>query len=303
MEVVKISKILTSLNGLTETTVRSDKRYFCGQTELGKDVVLYDLYDEVIQGSYDQTAFFVSANPGMAGGSDDKNNFLYNCLYDYLGSRLIWDTAEIFRKFLKVKPNEKINICYIEKIEAKLKVPINIRGDHIYVSKIKHPLLTINLILVNEHYSIDIYKVENIAIEQKVSRIERKPLIMNYKSYEAFDGLQTIKMTNRFVNDIYFFKTDYILVKCEDIKLTLKENFNEFIETADILKAETNNEINLYKTGSYNTTALHLFNQYTKHIKQPENIKQVESMFINGASQGALILIQKDTKDQHIKQM
>jgi hypothetical protein len=57
----------------------------------------------------------------------------------------------------------------------------------------------------------------------------------------------------------------------------------------------------LYKTGSDNVTALNLFNQYSKHIDLPPPIQQVESTFINNASQGALIFNTKGYNGQAYK--
>ena len=95
----EISKILGNLDGLIETSIKSDKWYYCGQTNLGDDVHLYDIYDELIEVSYDQTAFFISSSPGHQGGNDETNDCLYNCLLSYFGHKLIWKTSEDFRKF------------------------------------------------------------------------------------------------------------------------------------------------------------------------------------------------------------
>jgi hypothetical protein len=111
----KISKVLNKEDGLIETSVRSDKWYYCGEVALGSNVKLFDLYDDLTEDEYDQTAFFISANAGTRGGSTKGNNCLYDCLLDYLGNKLIWKTPEEMRKFLKVGLNEKIDISYIEK--------------------------------------------------------------------------------------------------------------------------------------------------------------------------------------------
>jgi hypothetical protein len=58
---------------------------------------------------------------------------------------------------------------------------------------------------------------------------------------------------------------------------------------ADALKKETNSKINLYRTGNYVRTALHLFNEMTQHIPIPDAIKQREGLFIDNSSQGAII--------------
>jgi len=132
----KISKVLKNEDGLIETSVRSDKWYYCGEVALGSNVKLFDLYDDLTEDEYDQTAFFISASPATKGGNSKNNNCLYDCLFDYLGNnKLIWKTPEEMRKFLKVGLNEKIDISYIEQIEKKLNIPINVLGNHTYISK------------------------------------------------------------------------------------------------------------------------------------------------------------------------
>jgi len=303
----KISRMMTGKKGLIETCVRSDKWYYCGSVDLGSDIILRDLYDEVIEGSYDQTAFFISASPGANGGNNKTNNCLYDCLYSYLGEKLIWKTANDMRKFLNIDLTCKINIKYIEQIEKKINTPINVCGNYTYTSKICSNKKVINLILINEHYSVNIYKVKNINIDHKVSNIERKPLIYNSKTYEAYDGKKIIKLNKQMINDIYHWRTEYILINAtqfplgDDTSLSLQRNYDNFVLRADTLKLFSNGEINLYKTGSNNITALNLFNTYTKHIKQPPQIDQVESEFINKASQGALIFNTKGYNGQAYK--
>ena len=151
--------------------------------------------------------------------------------------------------------------------------------------------------LVREHYSINTYKVKNINIDHKVSKLEKKPLIYT-STFEAFDGIKKFQLSKEYLFTIYHWNTPYILIKVPE---ATKEEYDNFIIKADTLKKETNNEINLYKTGSHNVTALHLFNNYTKHIDNPPVIDQVESTFINMASQGALIFNTKGYNGQAYK--
>ena len=67
--------------------------------------------------------------------------------------------------------------------------------------------------MVHEHYSINIYKVKNISIDHKVSKIEKQPLIYNSQTYEAYDGIKTFKLNKQYLSDIYHWKTPYILIK------------------------------------------------------------------------------------------
>ena len=67
-----------------------------------------------------------------------------------------------------------------------------------------------------------------------------------------------------------------------------KEEYDLFIHDADVLNKETEGLINLYKTGNNADTALNLFDKYTKIIKNPPLIKQVEASFISKCK-GAII--------------
>jgi len=282
----KISKVFKSINGKISTTIRSDKWYYAGENSLGANVSLYDLYDHEVEGTYQATTYFIRVFPNSQGGNQTKNNCLYDCLVEFLGNRLIWKSSDDFRRFLKVQPNEKIDIKYMKQIELKLNVNINVCGDYTYTSHLAPQLMKMNLILINEHYSINRKKYEEIKVHNQISNQERKPLIYDSKKFQAFDGKKLINLTTNSYADILYWRTDYILIPSEKAN---EEEYKKFIEKADRLKAETNGEINFYKTGSDKITALNLFNNYTQHIKIPQKIEQVEGTFILKASQGALI--------------
>ena len=135
--------------------------------------------------------------------------------------------------------------------------------------------------LANEHFYCDDDKVKQIDIKKFISIYERKPLIYDKGTFEAFDGNKTIKITKEFRNEIYNWRTPYILVGKLEKKLSLAENYKIFVNMADTLKKETNGLINMYKTGSLKITALALFNKMTKHIIKPDPItNQTEIDFI-----------------------
>ena len=173
----RISKVFRLTNGAIQTSIRYDRWNYAGEIKLGQDVKLFDLYDNVFRGEYSSTSYFIRIFPEPTGGTTATNNCLYDCLFEYLGNRLIWKTSDDFRRFLKVKENEKIDIKYMTQIETKLNVNINVSGDYTYTSHLEPHLMKINLILINEHYSINIYRVKNLTINNQISKIERKPLI------------------------------------------------------------------------------------------------------------------------------
>ena len=288
----RISKVFRLTNGAIQTSIRSDRWNYAGEIKLGQDVKLFDLYDNVIRGEYSSTSYFIRIFPEPTGGTTStNNNCLYDCLLEYLGNRLIWKTPDDFRRFLKVKQNEKIDIKYMNQIETKLNVNINVCDDYTYTSHLEPHLMKINLILINEHYSINIYRVKNLTINNQISKIERKPLIYDSKKFEVFDGKKLIKLTKQLYFDILNLKTEYILIPSDKAD---KIEYDKFIDKANKLKLETNDKINLYKSGSDKYTALNIFNKMTQHIQQPDYIDQVESTFISKASCGALIFNTKN---------
>ena len=128
---------------------------------------------------------------------------------------------------------------------------------------------------------------------------ERKPIIYNVQNNTGYDGKQTFHISKEFRNDIYDFKTDYILINKDKrltkdvdgkkVKLTDEEEYKYVIDMANTLKRETKGVINMYKTGGYKVTALNLFDKMTKHIQHPPKLTQVESIFIDDSSTGSMI--------------
>jgi hypothetical protein len=117
----------------------------------------------------------------------------------------------------------------------------------------------------------------------------------------CYDGKREFKLSKESRNDVYDWKTEFILVNKFDSQLSLKENYDKFVEMANTLKQKTNNKINLYKSGDFTKTALKLFNEMTKCISNPSSITQLEANFIMNASQGAIIFNTKNYEGQAYK--
>lgn len=283
-----------NISGKIIASIQYDKGFRSGYlTDIGNDPVLYDPDDYVNdivdkkQSNFDAFVIYVVEQPAPRGGTDNYNDCLYHALQVALLEDNPFKDPYQLKKYLKLKRSDKVPLSCIEKVEQKIKnnIGINVSGDYIYHTKKKTNKI-INLILSNEHYKLDhniCRKVFNVEYKEK------KPLIYNCKTFEVYDGIKKWKLTKQERDDIYDHKTDYILVNMDDFNSEMEDEYEEFIRVADTLKKETNNIINLYKTGENKRTALNLFDMFTKYIKTPDEIKQDEAIFINNASIGAII--------------
>ena len=92
------------------------------------------------------------------------------------------------KKYLKLKRNDKIPVSCIPIIENKLKTyQINIRGDYLYSSTVKSNKV-INLILSNQHYTMD-RTVDNCKIKN-ISYTRKTILMVDRKTRESYDGVE-----------------------------------------------------------------------------------------------------------------
>ena len=280
--------------GLIDLSVLGDKWYYQGQTTFGNNVVFKDEYDDLFDDSYDMFALYLSALPETFMGHSENNDCLYNCLKQVLGNHLlkIFPEPVDFKKFLKLPKYAKIDLKYMDQIEKRLNVSINFSGDDQYTSKL-NSLKVINLKIINEHCLLDekMKKKDIFNLGVKISNRDRIPLLFNIQTLNAYDHIddREFHFTKEARNKVFHWQTDFILINKFDEKESLKDNYNRFTKMADALKKETNSKINLYRTGNYVRTALNLFNEMTQHIPIPDPIKQREGLFIDNASQGAII--------------
>ena len=286
-------------NGAFSVALKYDKGWRSGYfNDLGDDAHLFDedVYDKghkhhvEKQTTFNQFVFYAYEKAGFAGGaSSNKNDCLYQCLHSVLFNNLPFKDDTDLKRYLKLNADSKIDIALIPKIETKLKnIAINISGDYCYTSKVKSNKI-INLKLLNEHYTNDINK-KDVKVKH-VSYKERKPIIYDKNTFMCYDGEKEFFLTKDYRNEIYKWKTKYLLVNKNNDDTFVNE-YNQFIHDANILKKESNGIVNLYKTGNNKLTALELFDKYTKHI-QSDHLRQVESEFISKASQGPLLFHEK----------
>ena len=260
-------------------------------TEIGENVILADVqrylefYEEPKR--YDKFQFYLILKPKNEGGNDAHNDCLYNCLHLYLYDRLPWKTPEELKKYLKLKRNDKVPIDCIKKIEEKLKTyAINVRGDYIYSSTIQSNKI-ISLVLSDEHYTID-RNVDNCKCND-ISYKQKIPLLCDRKANECYNGTEKLKIPKFEKNPKY---SQYVLVNRDNYKISIEEEYTEYLKTADELYKETNGIIDLRK-GNIKTTALNLFDRFTKYLLNPERLLQDEAQWISEANMGAVIYAEK----------
>ena len=225
------------------------------------------------------------------GGAGYNNDCLWFCIDKAIPEYNPWRCPEDLKHFLKIDRNDMINIDLMEKIEKQIKkVGINISGDYEYTSKLGL-LKNIHLTLKDNHYQI------NHKINKKVNYVsfdERTILLVN-KNYNTkntdfigYDGENEILLNDILYDDIINFRTKYIMVPRNNFKITIQEEYNEYIKMVEEFKIKSNSEINFYKTGSVLRTAQKLFDESSKHLS-PDDILHDESKLIQKSTQGSTI--------------
>lgn len=285
-------------------------------TEVGAPISMYTYvdsdYDEPDPNTYSTFRIYTLKKPARRGGYDKYNDCLYNTIRELAGSdleKVLPSPAEL-KTHLGLKRNDKVPIDDVSKIEKLIpNYKINVRGDYIYTST-KAARYTINLLLLNEHYTIDekeMWKVHQVANNEKVPLVykfnkDRPSLVSIYGDARNNGEIKKGTYPIAFFRDQKrkTFTSPFCFVKIEDSK-TMEETYKDFIETADILKEATDGRVNLYKSGGNLTLpALHLFNETTKRI-QAEEIEQDEAIWIEKAMMGALIWAKNGYKGEGYK--
>jgi hypothetical protein len=254
----------------------------------------YNVEPDALDIKYSNFVIYVVVKPKPKGGSDLYNDCLYNCLkYMIFDFDKFFESPEKLKKYLGLKRNDKIPIKNIEKIEKKLSTyQINVRGDYIYTSTLRTNK-SINLLLQNEHYTVD-DTVKKPLLNKTARFYEKKVVLYDKLTYELYDGFTKKKISIEERYDIlYNFKSPYILFDREEqkkgVQTQIEDEYKQLIIDIDLLKKESNNVINLYKTGNVNNTCLDLFDKMTRFLAEPENILQDEGIWIKEATTGSLI--------------
>lgn len=268
-------------------------------TKAGKQVDVtshQEEYDDEEPEKFPEFVIYVIGDAFKKGGDSEHNDCLFECI-NKIVKKNPFPNPKYLKQYLNLKRDDKIDIALIPKIEKRLKTyKINVSGDHSYIST-KPSQQIINLKLLKGHYTIDKTKQQKIIVN--ISDIERIPLMHTRRNNADIVYNPEIKKEWRIIDsrkywEIVDFQTKYILIPTDKYNKdkTLKQEYDEFIKDADILKKETNGKINLYKTGTNKATAINLFNELY-NCDHPDPILQHEAEFYLKCNSGAIIHCEK----------
>lgn len=282
-------------NGRIMTTLKYDKGYRSGYfTNIGDDVNLYQQTDsgpndiDHNQNIFDRFDIFIVPYTNKKGGNDIYNDCFYNCLRQTLKEDNPWKQPEKFKEFLNIGRFDKVDLSHMPLIEThiteklKYNVCINITGDYIYTST-QQSKINLHFILENEHYKLNYNRISKI---KNVSYTERKPLIMCSRSFYGYNGSEFYFITLEERNNIYDFKTDYILIpfqinkkKKDKKKDEDEENDEEIIiedEDEEIIIEDKEN-----KDNDLEYVKERLIKEYNNFIHDADMLKRITGSKIN----------------------
>ena len=186
-------------------------------------------------------------NNDMVGLSyDSLNNCLYECLKEMiLKEKLFFESAITFKRFLDVKPSDKVDIIQaipiIEK-ELKFKYQISVYGDVSYIFCVKSHNV-INLQVNNNHVIIKHNNI-SLSIKYKTSYEEKIILLYNQKTFYGYDGEQQIYVSKQLLTDIYKHKTQYIIIYKNNNEISFEDEYKTISSIWCNLKKYSYNKIN-----------------------------------------------------------
>ena len=269
--------------------------------QAGHNISLMNSYD----GDKEPEQFFefrilYSRNPPRAGKSDNANgDCFHDCLKQIMGDQLVWQYGGSMKKFLKIDRKAGVDITHIPKVEARLKSwKINVEGDYIYKSTV-NCTQEINLLLIDGHYTI---KPCN-KLKLRVSYNEKIPMLWLKQGdlYQMFGTSLEYLSKEELWKLAKEFKSPYILIpvdrlvktdRTKDPYFCIETLSKEFCKNAEILKDKSGGKLNLFKTGTFTSTALNHFDRSSKY-KAPEPILIDETHWLQMSTSGGLIRSEK----------
>lgn len=267
-------------------------------TQYGAPVQLHTFEDSGndIRGDPDHFAGFAVyyvRNKEAAGGADDFNNdCLWNVLNLCIPKKNPWPTPAELKEFLKIKRDAKVEMHMLPWIDKKLpdSIKINVTGDYVYTSP-KPSILEVNMKLVDGHFSWD--KRDRKPV-QGVRYTPAPAIFYEFidNDCHTYDGkTRTVITAEKLKEHKRNFKLTMVRkdrTSKNGVVPTMEEQYATFMSNSAALQKATKGKLNLLKTGSVYTTALHFFDCVTRSIT-PQQIEQDEALWIQEASIGALI--------------
>jgi hypothetical protein len=272
----------------------------------------YDSTQKYPDNKYDDSEFtavniYFYKNPQAQGRGTDNNksDCFYKCVRKILTKEDFFESDEKMKLFFRIKKTDGITVSDIARIEKHIKndYGINVYGDYTYIStkKTNH---FINLELKKGHYTL----------------INEKPKTMNEKG--GIPMFYRIRRTDEGMISFYsfidgnddFYSGSMPIKEWETHNKKLKFNTFTYFKGLELdekqsrdmenmmktLYTESNEKINMFKTGNYQTTSLHLFHTLNSGLKT-EHIDQHEAEWIDEASIGGMLWCEKGFEGETFK--
>jgi len=198
----------------------------------------FDMVDDIGIYKYD------NLNYNLEGGTDDKNDCLYRSLKKGTFNNLINVYPSTFKKWLKIKRNDKIKIDDIGILEDKLKMNINImdkKGE--YIRKTEKYNITKHIIYDEEKQHFK-YKA-NPFNKKTLLTIPYKTKLIFFQRKEGkiitYDGINL-----NYDDKINHNSKDTVYKKYDGLE-NIEEGFNEYMNNINILRKRSGIDLTLYR--------------------------------------------------------
>ncbi len=151
-------------NGLMSITIQYPDKFYSGKvSKLNESLNFFSMddYDNFDNDPEEYFSFIVDFIPttDAKGGRDNNNDCLIKCIRKVIQTKKNEIIAEELKEYLKLNRDDKIDIKFMSKVEKYIKsktgkdYAIFVSGDYSYISTVD-TTRKINLILSNEHYSV-----------------------------------------------------------------------------------------------------------------------------------------------------
>lgn len=224
-----------------------------------------------------------------------KNN-LNDCLFNAILKAFNFNTNLLPQGFqrpsslkskLGLKRDEKIPVELFPKVEELYNVSFIINGEATYTSDI---IRKQNICLTIKNGHVEVRQNESeVKPFFRFKEVKPENIIVIYFDADEivkYDGIckETIS-----IDEYEQLKKDAqkMIVKCDSLE-NMSECHENYIKKADILKKETKGLVNFYRSQYNGSIAFDVFRKFTKFIKDPEALDEVEHQILDNAFHGGI---------------
>ena len=225
-------------------------------------------------------------------GNSKHNDCVYEALQKASVRNLPKQPATL-KKWVNVGRKDKINVNSFEVIEDKLKCNINIVGDIVKQSTKQYT----QEVVLNVKDGHTTYKANKTFTNLYTVNHKNKPLA-TYKTKDkttvtCYDGKKYFELS---YSDVKFYKSDYILMKADD----LKQEFDEYTKNIKVVEKALN--VSFQKAGyKVKNVARNLFYARNKNLPVGDTVDNIEYQWIDKCSNHGLMYVKPTEKRKTMK--